>query len=95
MGKNTTLRQLFLSNNLITSGGGRALGGMLQKNRGIREVSVGANPIGDAGGEEIRKAIEQNADLAVVRLHARRNGLSPEMRVSALFCGRRAGRWLG
>jgi len=51
------LRQLFLSHNELTSASAKALGGMLAKNKGIKELSLGKNRLGDASIAELSKAL--------------------------------------
>ena len=75
MAKNTTLKQLFISNNNISPAGCKAIGGMLQKNRGLEELSIGMNKLG-SDVTEFCKAFASNPVIKIVRFGD--NGMSEE-----------------
>lgn len=56
-----------LSNNDIGVVGGKALAGMIAKNKSLQEVSIGKNKIGDIGATEFVKAVGSNASLKTIR----------------------------
>ena len=48
--------------------GGKALAGMVAKNRGVEELSIGLNKIGDDAANEFIKSIAGNPVIRFIRI---------------------------
>ena len=60
---NTSVRNLYLSHNLIGDEGAIKIAELIEKNRSIRNISAYHNTIGDKGGVAIERALQQGDTL--------------------------------
>lgn len=76
MAKNTTVKQIFLSNNGLGPNAAKAIAGMLAKNKTIEELSMGLNKVGDTGINEFTKPLAANMTIKLVTFG--RNGITED-----------------
>lgn len=74
-----------MSNNNIGPAGGKAIAGMVAKNRGVEELSIGLNKIGDDAANEFIKTIAGNPVIKLIRIG--KNGICDAVKENLVKAG--------
>ena len=66
--RNSTLTELDLRNNGISSSGGVALGEMLAKNTSLKRIDLRWNNLGTSGGKALLEGLQRNGSMIELML---------------------------